>query len=164
MPALFLLMRLHPTYGKAISNRRANRGRVENSRLFGEKGRSVVGIPDTGCRLSGRFRPDQAVALHLRVEQLTVNVEPARRLRAVTAAGLERLADHLVFELRDCGWKVALGDVVLSRLATAQQMIQVSGVDYVSAHEYDSALDRVSELAHVSRPGVLLETGDGCRG
>src|SRR5438445_2919619 len=100
------------------------------------RGRSVVGIPDTGCRLTGRFRRDQAVALHLRVEQLTVNVEPARGLGAVAAAGLERLADHLVFELRDCGRKVALGDiVVLSCLAATQQMIQVSGIDDVSAHQ-----------------------------
>src|SRR5947207_3593192 len=88
-----------------------------------------------------------------------MNVELARRLGAIAAARFECLADHIVFKLCDCRRKIALGDTLRATI-TRQQDLEVRRIDPVSAHEYDRSFDHISEFAHVSRPGMILQTLD----
>src|SRR5439155_963576 len=51
----------------------------------------------------------------------------------------------------------------LKATITRQQDVEVRRIDPVSAHEYDRSFDHISEFAHVSRPGMILQTLDRCR-
>src|SRR5580700_6318320 len=73
-------------HADVLSMPRAISQAVERIELFSVSGALTVGFPDGLCRVCGHIPVSQTVALHLRVQQLPVNVQAAGRFGTVAAA------------------------------------------------------------------------------
>src|ERR1700693_5675366 len=93
-------------HANGLSMQRAIPQAIESVELFLAAVALTVGFPDGECRICRHILVGQTVALHLRVEQLPVDVQAAGRLGTVAAACCQRLADHSLLESRDSGREI----------------------------------------------------------
>src|SRR3569833_511837 len=139
---------------RSYGNVRATCGVTRYQRVAAIGVSSIVIFCDDISVISGRVGAADAVALHLGVEQLPVDVELTRRLGAVAGRCVERATDHAFFELGDGRRQIAGSRQPFAVLHAVRVLIEVevTGCYHGTAGQHASALDHVPKFTHVAWP------------
>src|SRR3954471_2388648 len=99
-------------------------------------------------------RAASRVPVELVVERLLADAERLRRPRLVVLQPAQRREDVLFFDLaeREAVRQFEIGALAAARRELAREML---GLDGAAATEDDGALQRIAQLADVSRPGIV---------
>src|SRR5271165_3322306 len=117
-----------------------------------------VRTADSICPIFGQI---EAVAPHLRVEKLPVDIEHTCRFGAIAGSPIQGPTDQYFLEPRQCGRQVLVGPGCGFRRARLWlfEKAEVSYFDRLAADEYRHALHCVLQLTDITGPAIPNELG-----